>query len=411
MNYLLVTHIPFTRDEHGQAVVDSLWARDLIGLTKALGPIRVAAPEVDPGKGLTTWGPNSEALPASSNISFRGFPEMKSARSFGAMLKIRAILKQEVAAADIVHTSNFFPPYTCLSYAHDLAVQLGKKTLFVIAEDFHDMLAWEWVRPSQGLSRWRRERALNRIDQRARKSAASAALTLLHTPAAVERYRLAARRSMMIRQPGHELSQVIAEPVLDVRLQALANGAPLRLTAACRHAELKGLDLLIRAIGLLNDRGVKVDLTLYGQGPETLHLQSIAAGAGVGGQVRMPGSLRAGEELDAALRASDLFVMPHRTTDFGRAFFDAMAAGLPVLAFRTPASATTVYDGQDGFLAPLDDVQGLAERISWLHNERAALAAASRAARRRALENTRTEWFRIRANWTLSLLNESSHAA
>ena len=56
--------------------------------------------------------------------------------------------------------------------------------------------------------------------------------------------------------------------------------------------------------------------------------------------VAMPGSLRAGEELDAALRASDLFVMPHRTTDFGRAFFDAMAAGLPVLAFRTPASAT-----------------------------------------------------------------------
>jgi glycosyltransferase involved in cell wall biosynthesis len=125
----------------------------------------------------------------------------------------------------------------------------------------------------------------------------------------------------------------------------------------------------------------------------------------------MPGSLRAGEELDAALRASDLFVMPHRTTDFGRAFFDAMAAGLPVLAFRTPASATTVYDGQDGFLAPLDDVQGLAERISWLHTERATLAAASRAARRRAIENTRSEWFRIRANWTLSLLNESAHAA
>jgi glycosyltransferase involved in cell wall biosynthesis len=273
------------------------------------------------------------------------------------------------------------------------------------------MLAWEWVRPSHGLARWRRERALHSIDQRARKSAASAALTFLHTPAAVERYRLAARHSMMIRQPGHELSQVIAEPVLDARLQALANGAPLRLTSACRHAELKGLDLLIRAIGLLNDRGVKVELALYGQGPETQHLQSIAAAAGVAGQVHMPGSLRAGEELDSALRASDLFVMPHRTTDFGRAFFDAMAAGLPVLAFRTPASATTVYDGQDGFLAPLDDVQGLAERISWLHTERATLASASRAARRRALENTRSEWFRIRANWTLSLLTESTHAA
>jgi hypothetical protein len=258
MNYLLVTHIPFTRDEHGQAVVDSLWARDLIGLTKALGPVRVAAPEVDPGKGLTTWGPNSEALPASSNISFRGFPEMKSARSFGAMLKIRAILKQEVAAADIVHTSNFFPPYTCLSYAHDLAVKLGKKTLFVIAEDFP------------------------------------------------------------------------------------------------RYARL-------------------------GMGPP--------------------------------VAGPDLFVMPHRTTDFGRAFWDAMAAGLPVLAFRTAASTDTVYEGRDGFLAPLDDVQGLAERIGHLASNRDLLAVTALGARRRALENTRSEWFRLRADWTRSLLDEGARAA
>ena len=103
--------------------------------------------------------------------------------------------------------------------------------------------------------------------------------------------------------------------------------------------------------------------------------------------------------------------MPHRTNDFGRAFFDAMTAGLPVLAFRTPASADTVYDGVDGFLSPLDDVQALAERIALVDRDRCVLSEVSRGARRRALDNTREEWFRLRAEWTQSLFEDDHCAA
>jgi hypothetical protein len=93
------------------------------------------------------------------------------------------MLREAVAEADLVHTSNYFPPYLGLAYAHDLAVRTGKKTLFVVAEDFFDMLAWEWCRLADGrVQRWRRERSLQVIDRRARTSAASASLTLLHTP-------------------------------------------------------------------------------------------------------------------------------------------------------------------------------------------------------------------------------------
>jgi len=409
--YLLVTHIPFSRNAQGVPVVDGLWARDLMGLSQAMGPIRVVAPDTTALGATCTWGPNAEELPASSGVTFRGFPPMRSARSFAARIAIRHILREEIQNADLVHTSNLFEPYTCLSYAHDFAVKLGKKTLFVIAEDFHDMLAWEWVRPSRGIQRWRRERTLNNLDARARKSAGSASLTLLHTPAAVERFRLSARRSLMIRQPGHEEWQVISASALITRIDSLSTERPLQLITACRHASLKGLDLLIRAVGLLKERNVRVELTLYGSGPETDSLRRLATSLGIQDRVHLPGSLAVGVELDQALRRGDLFLMPHRTADFGRAFFDAMAAGLPVLAFRTPASAATVYDGQDGFLTPLDDVQGLAERIASLHRVRQPLAAASHEARRRALENTRAQWFGLRAEWTRSLFQESSLAA
>ncbi len=409
-SYLLVTHIPFSRNEQGEPVVDALWARDLIGLTKSVGPLRVAAPEVSSAS-LKTWGHNSSVLPESTGIQFRGFAQVRGKRDYWRWPTIRRVLREEVRNANLVHTSNFYPPYLGLAYAHDYAAKMGKPTVFVVAEDFPDILEWEWVRPSSGLEQWRRRRTLAAIDQRVRKSAATAALTFLHTPAVVDRYRLCARRSVAIRQPGFELEHVITADALQQRIESLKEDRPLRLACACRHVSLKGIDLLLRAIGLLKDRGVKVTTTLYGQGPETEQLKKLAGQLGIAGQVNMPGALSAGPELDHALQQADLFVMPHRSTDFGRAFFDAIAAALPVVAFRTPASAETVYDGLDGFLTPMDDIQGLAERIAVLHRDRTLLAGAALAARARALENTRTEWFRMRAAWTKSLLQEQSHAA
>jgi glycosyltransferase involved in cell wall biosynthesis len=408
LRYLLVTHIPFTRNSSGIPVIDSLWARDLRALAKSMGPIRVAAPELTPEMPLTSWGPALQTLPESADISFRGLPKMKSPRPSILVLKTRRILRQEVAQADLVHTSNYFPPYVCLAYAHDLAVKLGKKTVFVITEDFYDMLSWEWVRKSKGLARWRRQRTAAALDRRARLSARTASLTMLHTPAVVARYRLDADNSIMIRHPIHEAHEVIDEPSLAARTLSLDENRPLRIATACRHSELKGLDLLVRAIALLRDRGIEVRATLYGHGPETPRLKELAASLGVADLVSLSGSLDNGEALGSALREADLFVMAHRTSDFGRSFFDAMAAGLPVVAFATPASGATVYNGLDGFLTPLDDIQGLAEHIAVLHRDRSLLAKAARNARRRALENTCGEWFRIRASWIQSLLQESS---
>ncbi len=152
-----------------------------------------------------------------------------------------------------------------------------------------------------------------------------------------------------------------------------------------------------------------MDVRLYGSGPRTDSLRTLAATLGVEDRIAFPGALAAGEELDAALRQADLFVMPHRTSAsaalFRRNGCRSAGAGLP-----HPASIDTVYEGLDGFLSPLDDVQGLAERTAFLANNRSVLAAASRGARRRALENTRGEWFRLRAQWTLSMMNEGTHA-
>lgn len=408
LRYLLVTHIPFARTAEGVRL-DGLWARDLEGLVASLGPIRVAAPELPAAGSLETWGPAATVLGPDSGVSFAPLPVLSSATDLWGRWRLRAALRRQVEWADLVHSSNFFPPYAGLSYAHDRAVRLGKKTVFVVAEDFQDMLAWEWVRTAEGgLGRWRRERGLRALERLVCARARTASLTLLHTPAAVLRYRLHARNGVAIRQPGHERDDVIAEALFRGRCQAALAGGPLRIAAACRHRAFKGLDFLIGAVALLSAQGVGVEARIYGQGEETERLRALAVVAGVADRVHFPGGLPPGQAVYQALAQAHLFAMPHRTTDFGRAFFDALSAGLPVVAFRTPASADTVRDGVDGLLTPLDDIEGLAAGLRRFHDDRPFLIRAAEAARDRALINTRAAWYGWRAEWTRALFTLSA---
>lgn len=406
LGYLIVTHIPFARRE-GAAVTDGLWARDLEGLRDSMGPVRVAAPELAADAALDTWGPSVGRVAADDGIEFVGLPVFASRRDLWQWPRARRILRNAVSRAAVVHTSNYFRPYTGLYYAHDFAVRSGRKTVFVIAEDFHDMLEWEWVRMAQGpWQRWRRARELAALDNRVRRAASSATLTMIHTPAAVARYRLAARNSVAIRQPGHEEDDVISAAALEARCAEAFAGQPLTLVAACRHKPLKGLDLLLSAVALLRQREVAVKLQLYGQGESSGSLEALARRLGVADRVAFCGSLPPGPQIYGAISRGHIFAMPHRTSDFGRAFFDAMSGGTPVVAFETPASAQTVRHEVDGLLAACDDVEALAAAIERFHCDRPLLVRCSRAARLRALSNTRKIWFDLRAGWTRALLEE-----
>jgi glycosyltransferase involved in cell wall biosynthesis len=276
-----------------------------------------------------------------------------------------------------------------------------------VAEDFYDMMEWEWVRTAPTtFQRLRRRRTLERMDQQVRRRVGTASLTFLHTPAAVARYRQDAVNGVAIRQPMHEREDVIAAGRLSTRLLRASTGAPLRLVTASRMQQLKGLDMLLRAIAVLESRGIEVEATLCGDGPQLPALRELAQRLQIAARVQFPGPVTPAPALRECLANGDLFLMPHLTHDFGRSFFDAMAAGCPVVAFRSLASQDTVREGVDGLLAPNADVEGLAACIGRFHQDRALLANASQAARARALENTKTFWSNFRGNLVRELLEK-----
>ena len=395
MRYLLITHIPYSQQPGGEFILDRLWAEDLKGLVNAVGPITIAAPQMQLTS-LQAWGAGMAILHAEDRIAFIPLPPRVSRISLARRVRLRSILRRAVDQADLIHTSNLFEPDTDLYFAHDYAVRQHKKTLFVVAEDFCDMLQWEWVRTAPNrIERKRRQRTLDRQDFAVRNRVASASLTFLHTPAAVARYRVFAANAIAIRQPVHEREDVLSLERLDLRLLRAASGAPLRLVTAARMQPLKGLDLLLRAIAILQSRSIPVDATFYGDGPQLPALRALAERLSL--SVAFPGPLASTSTLRESLADRDLFLMPHLTNDFGRAFFDAMAAALPVIAFRSPASQDTVRDTLDGLLAANADPESLADCIARFHHNRPSLAQASHAARLRALDNTKSFWSQYRA--------------
>ena len=397
IRYLQVTHIPFIRRVDGDVVTDELWANDLLAIAGSMGALRVAAPELPEDDQHVTWGPTAVTLPKDGPVTFAGFPPLFSRRDYWKLPAIRRVLRKEVDAADLVHTSNLFPPYLVLAYAHHLAVRRGKKTLFAVVEDFKDMLGWEWVRTaSTPHERWVREKELDRIDRCTRECARTATMTFLFTPPAVEQFRLDTSNGVVVRDTTHHADNVIDERMMEEKRRKIIEGETLEIIAACRHKPLKGVDLIVRAAAQLKKRGVPATFKLYGHGPLTTELQNLARDLGVEDCVAFPGALSP-DQVYAEMAHAHAAVMAHRTNDFARAFYDAMTGGTPVIAFDTLSSRGTVRPDVDGLLVPLDNVIALAVAVERLHHDRELLAAMSRNAQRRALAETQEVWHAYRA--------------
>jgi glycosyltransferase involved in cell wall biosynthesis len=93
----------------------------------------------------------------------------------------------------------------------------------------------------------------------------------------------------------------------------------------------KGVDVLLEALAILADQGVRPRLAIVGEGPDAPGLQQQAARLGIASQVRFLGT-QTGEELVATLNRHRVIVVPSRYDEpFGIVALEGIACGCVVV--------------------------------------------------------------------------------
>jgi D-inositol-3-phosphate glycosyltransferase len=139
-----------------------------------------------------------------------------------------------------------------------------------------------------------------------------------------------------------------------------------------RLERLKGVEVAIRALGLLRDRQHDdVRLLILGEDShegdenEEERLKAIAAEVGIRDRVDFIGSV-AHHELPYFYAAADVCVMPSYSESFGLVALEAQACGCPVVASGVSGLRSVVRDEVSGYLIDEHDPAMYAERIGRL---------------------------------------------
>ncbi|MFM7141408.1 MAG: glycosyltransferase family 4 protein, partial [Alphaproteobacteria bacterium] len=150
----------------------------------------------------------------------------------------------------------------------------------------------------------------------------------------------------------------------------------------------KGFDDLVRAIGLLRDRGRKARLEILGEGEDRPELERLVAELRLGDRVFLPGYRPQEEVVPAYHRASAVVLPAHHEDHFGipNILIEGLAAGAPVVCTELPSLGELVEHGRSGLFVPERDPARLAEAIAELLDDPARGAAMAAEGRRRVAE-------------------------
>ncbi|MEM9417713.1 MAG: glycosyltransferase family 4 protein [Planctomycetota bacterium] len=158
-------------------------------------------------------------------------------------------------------------------------------------------------------------------------------------------------------------------------------GDALQIITVGRLHTSKGYDVLLDALGKLNNDGVAFDLTMIGDGPDRQDLVDQAERLGLTERVTFTGSLGEGDIIKA-MRSSDVFVLSSHAEPLGVVSMEAMSMEVATIATDAGGVGEIITDGEDGKLVPPGNADALAAAIRELaeNNElRERLAKAGRA--------------------------------
>lgn len=124
----------------------------------------------------------------------------------------------------------------------------------------------------------------------------------------------------------------------------------------------KGFGQLQAALRLLHDQGSDIEIVTFGDGGNNLDL--------VGLRHHSLGTISDERLLALAYAAADVFVLPSTEDNLPNTVMEALACGLPSVAFNVGGLPDMIAHQQNGYLAAAFDAQDMAHGIAWILEDR-----------------------------------------
>lgn len=319
-------------------------------------------------------------------------------KSFLLLPKIARLVKQ----SDLVHTH----------FSHDIFRAVGAWFCFfaflmgkrVIAID--DIDRRRDAEMNYGTGRWSKRQYLmckylydpaRHLLQRA--YVRSVDLMLFKEPQQVLDYGRGAPHVRLFLDPHFSTEHIVDDAFVKGRLAALADAQrPLRLLYFGRFVPYKGVDKMLEAVASAHRRGANVTFDIMGCG-DAAPLEALAERLGIAHLVQWLAPRAYGPEFFEVLRAHDVLLACPLTNDTPRSAWDALACGMPLVAFDSPFYQSMAVCSNAVELTPWPEVEPLADRLLALARDKQLLAPKVASAVATARNNTGESWLRRRVQW------------
>ena len=175
-----------------------------------------------------------------------------------------------------------------------------------------------------------------------------------------------------------------------VDLDEFCPGAPPAQRSTAVHVsnfrKVKRVPWLVEAFAMalqqLTASGVDAELVLVGDGPQLGEARRVAQLRNLEGHIKFLG-LR--DALPDLLSPADAFCVASTEESFGLSALEAMACGTAVVGTRVGGLPEVVEDGVSGLLSTVEDLEGFANHLVSVMEDRERSAAMGAAARERAM--------------------------
>jgi glycosyltransferase involved in cell wall biosynthesis len=350
--YLLVTFIPCFLDDNNVIWLEQGWQHDLIEHLQYLKDFTLCAP-----KAHKEAQANLVPIEVPEGVHFRyvDLPDQTSA--FHALLglpKTAVVLWRAIGRTEIVHSSVIGWPYPLGWIANPFAVMRGKALVIVVESSWRS-------EPFRSLSLRRRLWDFTK-EWAARWSCNRAAVALFTQPSYRDRLHSGANDNAYV-TPAVWINE--ADILDDAEAQRQWDrkvAEPVRMLFAGRLVAGKGVEILLQALRILDERRIGARVDIIGEG--TLRQDCMDSAAALSRvQLSVLDTVPYGAPFFSLVRGYHTLLIPSLTDEQPRVVFDANAQAVPVIASDTPGLRPHVDDSRTGWLIDSGSPEVLAATI------------------------------------------------